>query len=94
MEIKFRKKNRTITEYFVYIDGEKFEFYDLYKSVAYIEDNRYSIVLNDPTMIRVLLNNEIIKSPGSKKDGGAKFGPNGKEFISILKNKRKEMETK
>jgi hypothetical protein len=94
MKISFRKKKRNITEYFVYIDGEKFEFYYLYKSVADIEDNRYSIVLTDPTMIRVLLDNEIIKSPGSRKGNKAKFGPNGKEFVTILKNKRKEIETK
>jgi len=93
MEVSFRKKKRTITEYFVHMNGEKFEFYDVYRTITRIDDSRSSIVMTDPIMIRVFLVNGIINSPGSRKGGqGATLGPNGKEFIAILEKKRTEME--
>ena len=96
MEVSFRKKKRTITEYFVHMNGEKFEFYDVYRTITRIDDNRSSIVMTDQTMIKVFLVNGIINSPGSRTNGssihGATLGPNGKEFIAILEKKRTEME--
>jgi len=93
MKVSFRKLTRAITEHFVYINGEKFEFEDIYRTVTHIEGSRYSIVLTDPRMIQVLKDNEIINSPGHRQHNTvATLGENGKKFITILKKKKKELE--
>jgi len=44
-------------------------------------------------MIKVLKNNDIIKSPGNRQyNTAATLGENGKKFITILKKKKKELE--
>ena len=93
MKVSFRKQKREVTEHFVYINGEKFEFEDIYRTVTHIEGSRYSIFLTDPRMIKVLKNNDIIKSPGNRQyNTAATLGENGKKFITILKKKKKELE--
>ena len=92
MKVSFRKSTREITEHFVYINGEKFEFEKIYRTVTHIEGSRYSIVLTDPRMIKVLKDNEIINSPGRRGSHAATLGENGKKFVTILKKKKKELE--
>ena len=93
MKVSFRKKTRQITEQFIYIDGEKFEFEDMYLTIMGINGSRYSIILTDQRMIDVLKTNDIISHPGDKRSGhGATMGKNGNKFVSILAKKKKELE--
>jgi hypothetical protein len=94
MKVRFRKQTRSITEHFIYINGEKFEFEEIYRTVTHIEGRRYSIVLTDPRMIKVLKDSEIINSPGRRGSHAATLGENGEKFITILKKKKKELEKK
>ena len=95
MKVSFRKQTREVTEHFVYINGEKFEFESIHRTVTHIEGSRYSIYLTDPRMIKVIKDSGIINSPGNRQHNTvATLGENGKKFITILKKKKKELEKK
>jgi len=92
MNVSFRSKKKVVTDYFVYVDKVRFDFFDTLAVLRHTEDRRYPIAIIDDEMIRVFKANEIIEYEGSRRpEIGARLGKNGKKFIAILEDKEKKI---
>ena len=92
MKVSFRSKKRVVTDYFVHIGGSKFEFSDVLAGMRCIDDRCSDIVITDKEMIKVFKEQDIIEFEGSRdKRIGARFGKNGKRFLTILEEKEEKI---
>ena len=88
MKVSFKSSKRMVTDYYVYIDGVKFELFDTLATLRGIEDRCMSIVITDKEMARILKENDVIEFEGNRRSNmGARFGTNGKKLLAILEEK-------
>jgi len=59
MKVSFRSKKRMVTDYFVYINGDKLDFFEALSTARAIDDRCKSVVITDKDMIRIFKENEI-----------------------------------
>lgn len=86
-KILIRSKKRTITEYFIYIDGIKFNLNNLLSVLDRLDG--YNIKIVDKQMIAMFKRYKVIKHEGTSYSPATK-GSNFKKFSNYIENKAME----
>lgn len=89
MKLEIEARSRTITEYFVEVDGVNFDVEDLIETLGYIKNND-NIYVDNPRMSKVLVRIGVLESGGSMT-WPASPGPKFDEFYDSLRKECEKM---
>ena len=94
MKVTFRSTKKMVLEEtdWVYLDREKFEFWDLYNTLQEMNDGLCNIEITDDRMAACLTKIKVLKHRGSRRHlMGASKGPKFKTLFKQLDAKAKRL---
>lgn len=82
--------DRTVSDYWITIEGERFDAEDLYASLQEVNHSNDTILTFERKKMNILKKLGVVDHEGSSRwCMGAELGPNGEEFIKVLREELK-----
>ena len=78
---------RRVDNYYVHLDGEKFEFFNLLETLQAVRD--FNVTITDQRMADALANNDIVS--GGNSDIPSRFAEFGEDFLRQLEKEENKI---